>query len=135
MIPTREELFEIWETRLARIRDLLTDFYFAYNFPYETFEKIAKEIIGERGEPPDLVTFNPELAPQDMLFEQAEMIERLPREKRASARSPFAGDQGGVDPHHDQRPARLPEHCPQVVHCERPAGNPPAEDRIWQDRR
>jgi hypothetical protein len=80
--PYGEESFEIWEIRLARIRDSLTDFYFAYNFPYETFEQIAREIIGERGNPPDLVTFNPELAPQDMLFEQAEMIERLPREKR-----------------------------------------------------
>jgi len=80
--PYGEESFEIWETRLARVRDSLTDFYFAYNFPYETFEQIAKEIIGERGALPDMVTFNPELAPQDMLFEQAEMIEKLPREKR-----------------------------------------------------
>ena len=31
--PYAEESFEIWETRLARIRDSLTDFYFAYNFP------------------------------------------------------------------------------------------------------
>ena len=31
-----------------------------------------------------MVTFNPELAPQDMLFEQAEMIEKLPREDRHS---------------------------------------------------
>jgi hypothetical protein len=80
--PYAEESFEIWETRLARIRDSLTDFYFAYNFPYEAFEQIARGIIGERGAPPDMVTFNPELAPQDMLFEQAEMIEKLPREER-----------------------------------------------------
>jgi hypothetical protein len=82
--PYGEESIEIWETRLARIRDSLTDFYFAYNFPYESFEEIAREIIGERGSAPDMVTFNPELAPQDMLFEQAEMIEKLPREDRHS---------------------------------------------------
>ena len=82
--PYAEESNEIWEIRLARVRDSLTDFYFAYNFPYESFEQIAREIIGERGAPPDMVTFNPELAPQDMLFEQAEMIERLPREDRHS---------------------------------------------------
>ncbi len=82
--PYGEELIEIWETRLARVRDSLTDFYFAYNFPYESFEEIAREIIGERGSAPDMVTFNPELAPQDMLFEQAEMIEKLPREDRHS---------------------------------------------------
>jgi hypothetical protein len=82
--PYGEESIEIWETRLARVRDSLTDFYFAYNFPYESFEEIAREIIGERGAAPDMVTFNPELAPQDMLFDQAEMIEKLPREDRHS---------------------------------------------------
>jgi hypothetical protein len=82
--PYGEESIEIWEMRLARVRDSLTDFYFAYNFPYESFEEIAREIIGERGSAPDMVTFNPELAPQDMLFEQAEMIEKLPREDRHS---------------------------------------------------
>jgi hypothetical protein len=80
--PFAEEAYDIWEIRLTRIRDSLTDFYFAHNLPYDEFEHIVKEIVGERGEPPDMVTFNPELAPQDMLFEQAEMIERLPREKR-----------------------------------------------------
>jgi pyruvate phosphate dikinase-like enzyme len=80
--PFGEESFDTWELRLSRIRDSLTDFYFAYNFPYEVFEQIVREIVGERGEVPDMVTFNPELAPQDMLFEQADMIERLPKEKR-----------------------------------------------------
>lgn len=80
--PYGEEPFDIWEARLARIRDSLTDFYFAYNLPYEEFERIVKEIIGERGEPPDMVTFNPELAPQDMLFQQAELLEHLPKKNR-----------------------------------------------------
>jgi hypothetical protein len=82
--PYAEESIEIWEMRLARVRDSLTDFYFAYNFPYESFEEIAREIIGEHGAVPDMVTFNPELAPQDMLFEQADMIEKLPRGDRHS---------------------------------------------------
>ncbi len=80
--PYAQESFETWETRMSRIRDSLTDFYFAYNLPYDEFAAIVKEIIGERTEPPNMVTFNPELAPQDMLFAQAEMIERLPSEKR-----------------------------------------------------
>ena len=71
-----------------------------------------------------MITFNPELAPQDMLFEQAEMIEKLPREDAPQARGAPAGDQGGAHPHHDQRPAGLPEHRPQVVH-----GGGPAEIR------
>jgi hypothetical protein len=80
--PFVEESFEIWELRRERIRDALTDFYFAYNLPYNEFEHIVRETIGERGETPNVVTFNPELAPQEMLFEQAEMIERLPLEQR-----------------------------------------------------
>jgi hypothetical protein len=80
--PFFEEAFDVWETRLERVRDSLTDFYFAYNLPYDEFENIVRATIGERGEPPNFITFNPELAPQDMLFEQAEMIERLPTEKR-----------------------------------------------------
>jgi hypothetical protein len=80
--PFGEESFELWETRQERVSDALTDFYFAYNLPYEEFENIVRQTVGERGEVPNMVTFNPELAPQDMLFEQAEMIERMPLEKR-----------------------------------------------------
>ncbi len=75
--PFSEEQSEVWELRLSRIRDALTDFYFSYNLPYNDFERIVRDILSERGEPPDYVTFNPELAPQDMLFEQASAIEQM----------------------------------------------------------
>jgi len=86
--PYAEEAYDVWEKRLERVRDAQTDFYFAYNLLYEDFERIVKEILAERGETPDLITFNPELAPQDMLFEQAENIERMPavRRKKLEAR-------------------------------------------------
>jgi hypothetical protein len=86
--PYAEEALDVWEKRLERIRDAQTDFYFAYNLLYEDFERIIKEILAERGETPDLITFNPELAPQEMLFEQAENIERIPaaRRKKLEAR-------------------------------------------------
>ncbi len=81
--PFSEESSEIWELRLSRIRDSLTDFYFAYNFPYEHFEDIIIKILAERSDDtPDLVTFNPELAPQDMIFDQALAIEKLPPQER-----------------------------------------------------
>jgi hypothetical protein len=77
--PLEEEQADIWDTRLRRIRDALTDFYFAYNLPYEEFETIVLQVLAERGSPDtDFVWFNPELAPQEMLFEQAEMIESMP---------------------------------------------------------
>ncbi|MCP4139677.1 MAG: hypothetical protein GY755_05205 [Chloroflexi bacterium] len=81
--PFGEESFEIWELRLSRVRDSLTDFYFAYNFPYEFLEEIIISTLAERGGgEPDLVTFNPELAPQEMIFDQAKAIEKLPPEER-----------------------------------------------------
>lgn len=80
--PFGEEPYDVWEKRLHRVRDALTDFYFAYNLLQEDFERIIKEILNERGEVPDLITFNPELAPQDMLFEQAESIEAMPASER-----------------------------------------------------
>jgi hypothetical protein len=73
--PLTEEPADVWETRLSRLRDHLTDFYFAYNLPYELFEQIVR----------DTLSFNPELAPQSMLFEQAGAIENLPEDERLAA--------------------------------------------------
>jgi len=42
--------------RLRVVRDHLTDFYFAYNLPYEDFEEIVRQAIKEHGETPDLIT-------------------------------------------------------------------------------
>jgi len=86
--PYVEEPGDIWELRLMRERDNLTDFYFAYNLPMELFEQLVRDTLAERGVPPEdllISTFNPELAPQDMLFEQATAIENMPPERRARA--------------------------------------------------
>jgi hypothetical protein len=85
--PYSEEPAEVWELRLSTIRDHLTDFYFAYNLPYELFEQIVRQALTERGvSPEDLrVSFNPELAPQYMLFEQAAAIEAMPPAERQQA--------------------------------------------------
>ncbi len=81
--PLEEEPADVWEIRRLRIRDTLTDFYFGHNLPYEEFEKIVRQTLAERGSPDsEFVWFNPELAPQEMLFEQAEMIEAMPAEER-----------------------------------------------------
>jgi hypothetical protein len=77
--PFSEEPSDVWELRLARVRDHITDFYFAYNLPFSLFEEIVREALAERGataEDPRL-SFNPELAPQNMLFEQATAIEKM----------------------------------------------------------
>ena len=85
--PISEEPADVWELRLSRLRDHLTDFYFAYNLPYELFEQIVRDTLAERGAYMHdlLVSFNPELAPQYMLFEQAAAIENLPATERVIA--------------------------------------------------
>ena len=83
--PYSEEPAEVWEVRLDRVRSHLTDFYFAYNLPYELFEEIVREALAERApHPEDIeVGFNPELAPQNLLFEQAYQILQMAPDQRA----------------------------------------------------
>ena len=38
--PYEEETDEVWEKRLHRVRDAMTDFYFGYNLLHEDFERI-----------------------------------------------------------------------------------------------
>jgi hypothetical protein len=82
--PFGQETNAIWETRLSRVRDHLTDFYFSYNLPYQIFDQLVRDTLHERISDVDdlLVSFNPELAPQDMLFDQAFSIEKMPPEDR-----------------------------------------------------
>jgi hypothetical protein len=83
--PFIDEPVTVWETRLAAIRDQLTDYYFSQHLTYELFEKLVKDILGEHGVTQrDLIlSINPELAPQELVFEQALMIEHLPSSDRA----------------------------------------------------
>jgi hypothetical protein len=85
--PFQEEPAEVWETRLGRVRNHLTDFYFAYNLPNELFEQLLLDVLAERGHQVEelLVSFNPELAPQNLLFEQGLAIENLPYDERERA--------------------------------------------------
>jgi hypothetical protein len=82
--PYGEEPEELWRERQQHIRDYLTDLYFANNFPFDLFEGIVTEVLAERGADYDelLVTFNPELAPLEMLFEQAFAIAGMPPDER-----------------------------------------------------
>jgi hypothetical protein len=81
--PLSQETEEIWQKRLRRVRDNLTDFYFAYNLPFSRFEEIVQAAANENrtGQAKKVVlTFNPELAPWYMLFEQAEKYANYPPE-------------------------------------------------------
>ncbi len=83
--PYGQEPSEVWDLRMSRIRDQLTDLLFSQHLPFELFERIAIEVLGERGMSVQrlMLSLNPELAPPEMIFEQAMTIERLPPEQRA----------------------------------------------------
>lgn len=85
--PLVEEDARQWTLRLEQIRDHLTDFYFAYNLPLDLFQQIAEELIAARTAGRDVtLTFNPELAPLDLLLKQAEQYHALPETDRAKVR-------------------------------------------------
>ncbi|MCB0210849.1 MAG: PEP/pyruvate-binding domain-containing protein [Anaerolineae bacterium] len=81
--PFYQESEEIWQKRLAHVRDNLTDFYFAYNLPQSLFEEIVESAVNENrnGQPSKVVlAFNPELTPWNLLFAQAEKYAAYPPE-------------------------------------------------------
>lgn len=84
--PYGEEASEIWETRLARVRELLTDQTFSRFLSFELFEQLVWEALSERGVQAQQVSLsmNPELAPLELVFQQAAAIEDLPVSERAS---------------------------------------------------
>ena len=66
---------------MAVIRDQLTDFYFAYNFPPERLDEAIHHGLAESAtvdQHPGLIDFNPELAPMDLLFAQGKAYAALP---------------------------------------------------------
>jgi hypothetical protein len=85
--PFGEEAADTWDLRLSRVRDYLTDFYFACNLPYDRFEQIVLEELGKRGASAQEIldaSFNPEMAPQFMNFEQGSALEKLSPQERGS---------------------------------------------------
>jgi hypothetical protein len=83
--PLAEEAAQMWDQRLIFVRDHLTDIYFGQHLSLDHFEKVIREVLTERGlAPQDLaLSINPELAPLDVLLEQALTIERMPLDERA----------------------------------------------------
>jgi hypothetical protein len=87
--PYVEEDEHLWEQRLQHVRDNLTDFYFAYNLPGDLLQRIVQELVGQRGPSPTTnvrLTFNPELAPVDLLLRQVKLYESLAESERAKVR-------------------------------------------------
>lgn len=82
--PLYQEPADLWETRKSILRDQLTDLLFSRHLPFELMETMISEVLVEKGITPteQHLAINPELAPLDLVFEQALTIERMPQETR-----------------------------------------------------
>jgi hypothetical protein len=82
--PFGQEDANIWQKRKERIRDFLTDAYFAFNLGHALLDQIIEEVLSSQPSPTDSIeiTFNPEIAPWELLFRQGELYEQLPADER-----------------------------------------------------
>jgi hypothetical protein len=82
--PFTQEETEKWELRKERIREVLTDAYFANSLGISLLEQIINEILSQQPVQPSTteLTFNPEIAPWELLFRQGEIYEALPEPKQ-----------------------------------------------------
>lgn len=78
--PFDKEQANTWQRRLERVRNFQTDAYFANNLGAMLLEQIVQEVLRNQPRPSDSVelTFNPEVAPWELLFRQGEIYEALP---------------------------------------------------------
>ena len=75
-----KEPAEIWKIRTSHVRDYLTEFYFAYNLPMYLFDNIVNTLVKNRAGKKRTVsdiTYNPEMAPLDLLMDHGKQIESL----------------------------------------------------------
>jgi hypothetical protein len=82
--PTTQEAPEIWNLRIERIQEHLTDLRFSQNLSFAIFERVVNDVLSKRGISVDdlMYTINLELAPMELVFEYATTIERLSPEDR-----------------------------------------------------
>ncbi|MCB9007688.1 MAG: hypothetical protein H6656_10045 [Ardenticatenaceae bacterium] len=78
--PTVQEDEGTWQRRLDTIRDLHTDNYFANNLGSTLLDQLIDEIRNNQDTSSQAVelTFNPEIAPWALLFEQGKLYDALP---------------------------------------------------------
>lgn len=78
--PFGQEQAHIWQKRRDRIRDYQTDAYFATNLSLVLLDQIIEECLANQPGTSDSLelTFNPEIAPWEVLFRQGEKYEALP---------------------------------------------------------
>lgn len=78
--PSVQEDEAAWQRRLDTIREIHTDNYFANNLGSALLDQLIEEVLSNQDKAPQAIelTFNPEIAPWAMLFEQGEIYDALP---------------------------------------------------------
>lgn len=78
--PYSEEEAVTWQKRKERIRDFHTDALFSNNLGPLLLNQIIEEVLADQPAPSSSreLTFNPEIAPWDLLFRQGEIYESMP---------------------------------------------------------
>ena len=74
----------IWQRRKDRVRDYLTDAYFANNLGSGPLSRLIDEALRNlpSADRSAALNFNPELAPWELLFRQGEIYEAIPKPER-----------------------------------------------------
>ncbi len=77
--PSIEEDSDTWEKRLCASRNQLTDYYFSIHFILQDLETVISDVLQEKGVEPQeaILSLNPELAPLEMILDQALRIEQM----------------------------------------------------------
>lgn len=88
MDPFAQEDANAWQERKARIRDYQTDAYFANNAGSARLQQIIDEVLQAQAKATTstALTFNPEIAPWELLFQQGEIYEAMPPREREKVR-------------------------------------------------
>jgi len=78
--PYVQEESGIWQRRKDRVRDFMTDAYFANNLGSGLLMQLIEAALNDQPAPTRSVelTFNPEIAPWELLFRQGEIYEAMP---------------------------------------------------------
>ncbi|HEX6387767.1 MAG TPA: PEP/pyruvate-binding domain-containing protein [Anaerolineae bacterium] len=86
--PYAQEDETAWQKRIDRIRDFHTDAYFANNLGSSLLDRIIDEVLRDQPTPTRSIelTFNPEIAPWELLFRQGEVYEALPPPEKEKAK-------------------------------------------------
>lgn len=82
--PYTQEEASVWALRKDIIRDVHTDAYFANNLGSALLDQLIDEVLRSQATAPGTIdlTFNPEIAPWELLFRQGEIYETRPEPQR-----------------------------------------------------